>query len=498
MTKTSDDLTELFSALLPAEKRYVRLFARKHLPGEENNYLRLFGSLSRQDHFESSPSERNYLFNFILKAMRSFHECRNIDTQLRELLINSSFLLEKRLYRQSAKVLKRARELATRFGRHTILLDVIQLETQLNMEHAEKDPLKVMNTLHEETATVIRSINLDYQLLALQQRILLMLRTHHHIPAHERDSYNEQLDALLGAAKLSGRFDPLFYGLYARALYHHCCGEYAQSAAVYEELIALWETRPDRSKEERILYKRIVSNYLVVCHRLERFDVFPVMLDRMRTVPCKNAEEEAAQFQNLRLMELLYLMNTDGYDRLDRFAGEITEGLTRFRNKINKARELEFYHNLAVAYFINGEWRSALEWLMKIINAGKTQHRIDIQVFARVFRLLLWYETGKHDLLEYEPINVERCLRKQNSWNLFESKVTRLISKLIAAGKAERSRLFENFLQQLERDRQADQKFANTLGLEEVRYWATSHLESKSIREVMKTETSGEAMRESA
>ncbi len=493
--KENDELSELINALTPTEKRYVRIFAEKHFIGKQNKYLHLFDELISNEEtkakkrtnkkkaapaLSTSPSNKNYLSNFILKAMRCFHEGRNVNTTLKELLINSNFLFEKRLYKQSSKLLRRAKELAKRFDKHGALLEILNLEASIHLEYGSKKSHQGLAAIHNETKEILAREQQDSPLIFMQQQMLLMVRTHYHIPEEERGKYDKQLQEFLTVAHSSGRFDSQYYTLYARALYYNCHGEYVQCAKVYEKLIALWEKWPDRLEEESIEYKKIIANYLQICHRLERFDRFPMLLELIRSIPCRNAEEEAEQFQNLQFSELLFLMNTDGYDKLDKYAEEIKEGLHRFRNKINKARELLFYHNMAIAFFLKHDWKSSLEWLAKIINVEKSEHRMDIQNFSHIFRLVLWYETGKHDLLEYELINTERFLRNRKSWTLFESSITKLISRLLTTDEKDQNKLFEQFHEKMKT--LIEEK---RTGIQEIYLWTRSHLENKSMRELL-------------
>ncbi|TND08837.1 MAG: hypothetical protein FD123_1691 [Bacteroidetes bacterium] len=498
MSKT-DTLFELVSSLSTAEKRYIGVFSKKH---QVNDYLNLFGKVSTQakkikkntgensknlKRLKINSSEKNYIYSFILKALRSFHESRNVDIAIREMLINAGLLLEKRLFKQSLKMLQRAKKQVMGFDRHLLLAEIIQMEIQVIVEISGKDALLHFDSLTEAFGSVIGLYPNELAAASLQQRIRLLQRRHERLPQSKQWKYSEQLDSLLALAKSTRNFSLLHNSLFARAMFNHSLGRFAGSAAVYEELIALWETRPDRIRGENMLFKKIIFNYLIACHRLERFDVYPPMIGRIRAIPCTNTEEEAEQFQNLQMMELLLLMNTDGYDQLPRIEAEISAGLRQYRNKINKAHELAFYHNIAMAHFLCEDWKSSMGWIEKIMLEKKSQQRIDLQCFARLLRLVLWYETGKYDLLEYETINAQRYLRKNGGWTVFESTVTKLVARLPAIPAEEKPVLFRKAFHQLQKIKE-NTETAGVPGLDELICWMQSHLEGITIREVMKIE----------
>lgn len=498
MAKT-EELSSLLSSLTPSEKRYVRIFAEKHQLNGRNNYLELFETLSASegnlkkgtgDKFSYSKkrkitsSQKSYLYTFILKAMRSFHEERNIDTGLREALLSSAYLFEKKLYAQSLKMIRRARVRAVEFDRHLLQAELLQLEMEVLAESGGKNAPVELDLLSEKLSALLHLLPGEFAAAVMQQRIRLLQNRHEQLPAGERGTYNKQLARLMKQGRKGESFTLLHHGLYSQARYLHCHGRLKDSARTYEQLLQLWEEYPLRVKRENMVYKKIIFNYLIVCHALERFESYPRMLARVRAVSCNNTEEEAEQFQLLQQLELLFMMNTGGYDQLPAIEEKIKNGLEKYRNKISKAHELAFYHNMAVAHFICENWKTASNWLEKIIAEQKTQQRLDLQHFARLLQLVLWYESGHYDLLDYGTTNARRYLKSKGSWSLFESCITRLLEKLPAANPATRRLLFEKALPQLSKIK-SNPGTAGKPGLDELLCWVLSRKSGNRILETV-------------
>lgn len=492
----SNDLNELLLSLSPSEKRYVQIFAEKHQVKGRNNYLRIFelltaGTEQNESAEEENPfipeitsSQKSYLYTFILKALRSYHESRNTAVEVHELLINARLLFEKRLYRQCLKILNRAAGLAQRFDQLILMAEICEMKLLIISENYGKDAIPEFDQQQKELDRLIALYPDLRATVLLQQRLRILQRKQERLPEKENLRYKRILKGLLSTAKKSGNFLMMSQSLYAQARLYHYQGQLASSAAVYEELITLWDTRPDRVSGENMQYKKIIFNFLIVCHQLEQFNRFPALINRVHSIPCSNSEEEAEEFQHLQEMKLLLLMNTDEYDQLPRIEKEISEGFLLHRNKISKAHELAFYHNIAIAYFICENWKASLSSLEKIIQQKKTQQRLDLQYFARILRLVIFYEMRKFDLLEYETINTERYLRKNKSWTLFESCITKLLEKLPSVENGQKKILFEKAARQLLKVKE-NPKTWSRIGFDEIHYWINSRIECISVRKAL-------------
>ena len=51
-TKVKESLFELIRSLTKSEKRYFKLLASRHTIGDENNYVRLFDAIDRQEEYD--------------------------------------------------------------------------------------------------------------------------------------------------------------------------------------------------------------------------------------------------------------------------------------------------------------------------------------------------------------------------------------------------------------------------------------------------------------
>nr|MBA3705747.1 hypothetical protein [Bacteroidota bacterium] len=89
-----------------------------------------------------------------------------------------------------------------------------------------------------------------------------------------------------------------------------------------------------------------------------------------------------------------------------------------------------FYYNIAYLFFGSGEYTKALFWLNKILNSSEIDARQDILSFSRILNLIIHYELGNNDVLEYTVKSTYRFLYTRNRLYEFETILLNFIRKL--------------------------------------------------------------------
>jgi hypothetical protein len=492
---TNDQLQQLLFILTPNERRYLTIYLGKEKG--HSNILRMIelseGAKNKSDTWlagklsisrSALTNLKHQTYRIILKYMRVYNEGRTIDYQLREWTLNAYFLFERRLYDQSLKELERAIECADQHDRLAILSDLLALQAKIVIERNSGDLSTATFAIHRQLANTLHDLTAEMKMKELRECSFLFLRTRFQV--RSEDLHNE-LTALFNQLPDKYESDRLSYRhhrLYAEANRHLCLNQFNEAALLYQQLLQEWQKEPSRIKSDPLTYSKLLSNYSTTLFSAGNFSAVGEVTKQMRMLPTNTTEEEAELFQNTYYMDLLSLMNTDGYDQLDPLVKEIEKGLNKYKTKINKARQITFFHNISMAYFLLHDWKKSLYWIEQIIAQEKTEHRQDLQHTARMLRLVLWYEFGKHDLLEYELVNVERFLRKRKAWFAYESTVVKYFDKLLIADAAESKIITEYFSIKLA-DVSEGKTSASLPGLSELTYWAKSKLSGKMMRELL-------------
>lgn len=499
--KATDDLHRLLHSLTQNEKRYVKVFASKQSNGDNSNAMLLFDAILDQKEYNEqklkdklkgkavakhlSPEKSN-LYRIIIKSMRMFHAEKSVDRELREMLIDIRFLIDKRLYDQGIKELLKAKKLAIKYENFIVLFEILMLEREIVLEKQTTEVKARLNEIHEELYKTIDTLQRLARLTCLSDVFFTYFRGKNLLRSKE---HIQELQTLSNRPEFNDLDDKLFYLQqkyhFARSAFHNTQGNFSESLRHNKEILMLWEKYPHFIAEDSQRYKKNLSNYLSTCLTTGKFEEFPAILDKIRSVPCSSDDEEAEEFQNVYFMELLYCMNMQNFDKAEAFLPEIEKGMKKYENKINKARELAFYHNIAIMFFIQHKYKDATTWVRKIIDNGKSDSRQDIQHFARVFNLVLSFESGKTLLFEHDHRSVQRYLKQNNTLFEYETALLHYLRKLCDADKQETKELFRSLRDKLDNIRNQP-KQQRTLGIEELILWADSHIHNKPMLELLK------------
>ena len=167
-----DALSLLINSLSKAEKRNFKLQASKTKSSENSKFLQLFNFLDKQEGFDEEKflarhsdikkaqlsNLKGHLYKQILQSLRPLH-VSDIDLRIREQLDFATILFNKCLYDHSKKQLDKARSLAVRYERNTLLFEVMELEKLLLTKLIKTNIEEPVFELISESNEVLDKIN---------------------------------------------------------------------------------------------------------------------------------------------------------------------------------------------------------------------------------------------------------------------------------------------------------------------------------------------------
>jgi tetratricopeptide (TPR) repeat protein len=223
---------------------------------------------------------------------------------------------------------------------------------------------------------------------------------------------------------------------------------------------------------------------------------------------------ETRQFKeaDVYIQELEQLTELEGFDTPDAharirtelilsklkkyiYSGRFSEGVAAMSTEmeaikadeaeLHKEISLRMYYYMAYLHFGAGQHSKALQWLNRVINDNENDLRQDLYGYVRLFNIVVHYELGNSNLLEYTLKSTARYLQKRMRDFDVEKLILEQFKKLIRTHSAlERKEQFIEFSEKLhELSSHAD---GNAL----LRYfdfkaWITSKLDQASFEEVI-------------
>jgi hypothetical protein len=164
-----------------------------------------------------------------------------------------------------------------------------------------------------------------------------------------------------------------------------------------------------------------------------------------------NQRERNIKFERYYLYSLSLFLST-GELAPEGFLEEFGQELDALENDMAVATRLLSSYFCADYYVIREDFSKALFWINKFLNHPRTNIRTDLQAGARLLNLVIHYELGNFDLIEYNLKSAYRFIYKQERMHNYERRVLRFFKDAIgAASDTERMEIMRQFRVELQR-----------------------------------------------
>ena len=168
---------------------------------------------------------------------------------------------------------------------------------------------------------------------------------------------------------------------------------------------------------------------------------------------------------------------------------EVLQKLVRYERYVDPHRVMVFYYKIAYLYFGNREYNKALDFLNDIIHLKVGHLREDLQCYARLMQLLVHFELGNYELLEYLCNSVQRFLLKMKELNSLPMETLKFFRKIIKKPFGERDNAFLSFQKQLLKISK-DPFEKRALIYLDIVTWVDSKINKKSLAQILKSKLS--------
>lgn len=449
--KPSTELFDLIKTLSKSEKRFFKLSSS--LQSGEKNYVKIFDAIDEQDEYNEEalkelfknesfvqhfPSEKNHLYKLILKSLRSYHADNSISAILQQEIKNIEILYKKALYKECNKFLLRAKKLAHEHEKFYYLFELINMEKQLLEEAYESGEFDYdLDALIKEENEILEKLRNLAEYHILYSRINYVFRREGF--AHnedERTIVKEIEDYHLIKGKntaLSSSAASICY--YIKGLCAVTNRQYQDAYIFFNKVKEILDRNPNLRADLAKRYVRTLSHLLYCYIDNEKFDEAYKVIEEMHQLEGKegfnNIDVEVSIFTSTHLAELVLWEKKGEHRQALNKINHVINGFAKMGDTINKENKLLFHYHIANIYFGAGEYKDALHWINSVLNENEQSLRQDIYGFARMINLIIHYELGNHDLLEYIIKSTLRFLNKKEKDYKVESVIVKHLRKLV-------------------------------------------------------------------
>ncbi len=437
--KKGDGLYKLIRSMSGTEKGYFKKYAALHVIGKKNEYIRLFDLLASMSTYDESKlrkalegerilkrlnEAKYYLYRLVLKSLRAYDTGSSADIRITELMHNAKILMRKALHSECANMLALAKKLALATDSHNHMPDIAWWEDKLFFANVKMDAAAEQRSvdIHVTEAEAAKKIDNYAEYKYLSRKLGMQLRKS---PVVRTDEERNALSKIMAHPLL--RSETKAIGYHSRNWFHHtwmryyfAAGDYPAALRSVTKSVNLMEEFPEQIRETPFSYMTHLHNLMLQLRPLRRYREHKEILQKLKEFPEKfkvrlKERDEAMWFDFLVTNQFAGHFVEGYFEKAAALVPEIEAGFRKYGNTLK--RESLLMHNFRIAhvYFILGEHKPCLQWLNKILNAPNPgAYRQDFQGYARLLLLLVYYETGKQDLIESTLRSVNEFLQNRS------------------------------------------------------------------------------------
>jgi len=183
------------------------------------------------------------------------------------------------------------------------------------------------------------------------------------------------------------------------------------------------------------MYIKALNSVLVAQNKLYLYHDF--METHRKLVAIKrNKKISLTENLNLTLFRTIYIHEINRHFMLGEFksgtrvVSKLENELNNFIPKLDKNTVLLFYYKIACLHFGSGNFKTSVKWLNKIIQDTNTELREDLQSFARIIRLICYFELGDDEMVESNIRSTYRFLLKKENFIRYQQYITQFLKGL--------------------------------------------------------------------
>ena len=506
MTNThKDSLFVLVGSLSKSEKRQFKLYVGRLGVNSESKFLALFNLLDKIKVYDEKTiltsgivkksqlsNLKAHLYKQILVSLRLNPVNQNIRIQIREQLDFATILYQKGLYKQSLKILDKAKTIAVEHEEKNIAYEIVELEKVIETQYITRsipdraDELALQaKKLSFQNVIASKLSNLSLQLYSM------MLKVGYVRSDEDYQNVKNYFDSHLPKFKIDdlGFREKLW--LYKAYLWYSFLTQNFLSCYKYSlKWVGLFNDYKNMIYLNPVFFLKGNHYLLESLFNVRYRSKFRETLDKLEEVVKKsdfpkndNIASLVFLYTNSNKLNLHFLEGT--FDRGLYLVKIIEYGINKHSYRIDQHHIMLLYYKIACLYFGVGDNKSCILYLKKIISNKSLKMREDLMCFSRVLSLVAHYEAGMDYHLEVQLKSTYKFLLKMNDLHAVQKEMIKFLRGLGDIYPHELKSEFQKLYNELKKYENHPYEKRVFLYLD-ILSWLESHLYNKPVAQIIK------------
>lgn len=501
----SDALFVLIKSLSKSEKRQFNLYVGRLEGNTDAKFFSLFKFLEKLKTYDEPKilesgivtkqqlsNLKAHLYRQILISLRLNPSHQNIRIQIREQLDFATVLYQKGLYKQSLKLLEKAKSMAIENEEKNIAYEIVELEKVIETQYITRSISTRADELSEQAKELSQQNVITSKLSNLSLQLYsILLKTG---PARNDEEFEKVISYFNARMpefeiKTLGFREKLW--LYKTYVWKSfllqdflMCYKYAH------KWMQLFKGNSKVISQHPVFYLKGKNYLLESLFFLKHYSKFKEELDYFKEevtqqqIPLNsNTELLIFQYYTANQLHLHFLDGT--FKEGEYLVKEIEQKIKKYASRLDDHHIVVLYYKIACLYFGMGENRKCIAYLTKIIDSKNLQAAEDLQCFSRVLNLIAHYECGMDYHLERQFKDTYKFLLKMQNLQAVQKEFIVSIKALSDVYPHQIKKEFKKIHARLQKFENHPYEKRAFLYLD-ILSWLESKIENKTIGEVIR------------
>ena len=445
-----DSLFILIKSLSKSEKRQFKLYVGRLGVNTDSKFLSLFNLLEKMKAYDEPTilgskivkkqqlsNLKAHLYKQILVSLRLNPIHHNSRFQIREQLDFATILYHKGLYKQSLKLLDKAKSLAFESQENMIANEIVEFEKIIESQYITRSVQSRSDQLVDEARLLNDKNTLTSQLSNLSLQLYnMILRTGYVRNDDEYRKITQYFFERLPKYTLADiNFREKLWVYKAHLWYSILVQDFISSFKYSQKWVELFHDHPVMIAQNPVFYLKGNQYLLESLYFLKYKTKFKTTLERLeeevnRESFPKNDNVKVLVFMCSHQHRLNFCFLDGVFDKGLEYVPQILKGLKEYSHQIDDHHVMVFYYKIACIYFGLGDFKNCITYLKKIIENKKLTMREDLMCFARVLSLVAHYEAGMDYHLDVQLRSTYKFLIKMNELQNVQREMIRFLKSL--------------------------------------------------------------------
>lgn len=500
-----DALFVLVKSLSKSEKRQFKLYVGRLGVNADAKFLALFNLMDKIKRYDEKvilesgivkksqlSNLKAHLYKQVLVSLRLNPVNQNIRVQLREQLDFATILYQKGLYKQSLKILDKAKYTAIDNEEKNVAYEIVELEKIIETQYITRsipdraDELVVQaKQLSEQNVMTSKLSNLSLQLYGQ------MLKMGYVRNDKDYEIVETYFKSKLPVYKIENLGFREKLWLYKAHLWYSflvqdflSCYKYSNKwvGLFYENekminLNPVFYLKGNHYLLESLFYVKYSSQFKQTLNKLES------VVESKRFPKNDNISSLAFLYLNANKLNLHFLEGT--FDKGIYLVNIIEYGIQKHKQRLDAHHIMILYYKIACLYFGNDDNKNCIAYLKKIIENKNLKMREDLMCFARVLSLVAHYEAGMDYHLELQLKSTYKFLLKMNDLHAVQKEMIKFLRNLGGIYPHQLKNEFEKLYSELKKYEDHPYEKRAFLYLD-ILSWLESHLKNKPVSQIIR------------